>query len=135
MLEVWVSIRIRMLLLEGDIAVELGEVLSKRTEVFFKILCQLLASNLMRATINDQSSQIFPSFLLVEVCLHFVVHRATAISRTTFGRLALYETPLIFSDTVDSHGLIFIVYCSSICWIVNEFVVRSVAVLSHDLLS
>lgn len=53
MLEVWVCIRIRMLLLEGDIAVELGEVLSKRTEVFFKIFGQLLASNLMRATIND----------------------------------------------------------------------------------
>ena len=47
MLEVGVRVRIRVLLLEGDIAVELGQVLAKRAELIVKVLRQLLASDLM----------------------------------------------------------------------------------------
>ena len=65
MLEVGVRVRIRVLLLEGDIAVELGQVLAKRAELIVKVLRQLLASDLMRAAVDDQSSQVFPSLLLI----------------------------------------------------------------------
>ena len=54
MLEVRVSIRIGVPLLEGHVAVELGKVLAKRIELIVKILGQLLASNVLRAAINDQ---------------------------------------------------------------------------------
>ena len=47
MFEVGVRVRIWVLLLEGDVAVELGQVLSKRAELIVKVLCQLLAPNLM----------------------------------------------------------------------------------------
>ena len=47
MFEVGVRVRIWVLLLEGDVAVEFGQVLSKRAEFIVKVLCQLLAPNLM----------------------------------------------------------------------------------------
>ena len=73
-------IGIWMLLLEGDITMKFGEILSKRTKVFFKIFSQLLASDLMRAAINNKSSQVFPALLLVQICLHFVVHGTSSFS-------------------------------------------------------
>ena len=47
MFEVGVRVRIRVLLLEGDVAVELGQVLAKRAELVVKVLRQLLAPDLM----------------------------------------------------------------------------------------
>ena len=47
MLEVGVCVCIRVLLLEGYVAVEFGQVLAKRTELLVKVLRQLLASDLM----------------------------------------------------------------------------------------
>ena len=47
MFEVGVRVRIWVLLLEGDVAVELGQVLAKRAELIVKVLRQLLASDLM----------------------------------------------------------------------------------------
>ena len=65
MFEVGVRVRIWVLLLEGDVAVELGQVLAKRAELIVKVLRQLLAPDLMRAAVNDQSSQVFPSLFLI----------------------------------------------------------------------
>ena len=65
MFEVGVRVRIRVLLLEGDVAVELGQVLAERAELLVEVLRQLLASDLMRAAVNDQPSQVFSSLLLI----------------------------------------------------------------------
>ena len=73
-------VRIRMFLLKGDIAVKLGQILAKRVELLVEVLRQLLASDLVRATVNDESTQIFPALLLIQVCLHFTVEWIIAAS-------------------------------------------------------
>ena len=55
-LKIWMRVRIRMFLLKGDIAVKLGQILAKRVELLVKVLRQLLASDLVRATVNDKST-------------------------------------------------------------------------------
>lgn len=80
MLKIWMRVRIRMFLLKGDIAVKLGQILAKRIELLVKIFRQLLASDLVRATVNDKSTQILPTLLLIQVCFHFTVKWVIAAS-------------------------------------------------------
>lgn len=72
--EIGVRIRVRVLLLEGDVVVELGEVLAKRVELLVEVLRQLLAPNLVRTAVDDQPAQVLPPLLLIEVRPHLFVH-------------------------------------------------------------
>ena len=58
MLEIGMVIRIGMLLLEVDIAMELLQILCELLKLLVKVLRELFVANLLRAAINDQSAQV-----------------------------------------------------------------------------
>ena len=58
MLEIGMVIRIGMLLLEVDIAMELLQILCELLKLLVKVLRELFVANLLRAAINDQSTQV-----------------------------------------------------------------------------
>jgi len=55
-LEVRVSLSIRVLLLEVHVAVELAEILRELTELIIEVFGELLVADLLSTAINDQST-------------------------------------------------------------------------------
>ena len=60
--EIRVGARIRVFLLEVDVALKLTHVLAKLLEFRIKVFVQLLAPDLLSAAVDNQSTQIFSAF-------------------------------------------------------------------------